>query len=65
MYAPTSPHSEEEMELFCEYLQIAMQTDPTHWNVVMEDFNAELGNKEEPDRKILNRPKKRKKIICY
>lgn len=43
------------MELFYERLEFAMQTYPTHWNTVVEVFNAKLGQKKELDEVYIGR----------
>lgn len=53
-----------EKELFYEHLEMTTQTDPTHWNIDMGDFEAKLGQKQEPDKVYITlvdlvRPKKK------
>lgn len=45
VYAPTTAHSDEEVETFYEDLYSAIGQSPTKYNVIIGDFNAKLGRK--------------------
>lgn len=55
VYAPTSKHSEEAVEMFYDQMETAMQRDSTHWNIVMGDFNAKLGKRQENDEEYVGK----------
>ncbi|XP_038206257.1 uncharacterized protein LOC119828225 [Zerene cesonia] len=45
VYAPTSTHPDEEVEAMYEDISRAIHSSKTHFNVVMGDFNAKLGER--------------------
>ncbi len=45
VYAPTSTHSDEEVEQFYEDAEEAMKKHNTHFSIVVGDFNAKIGMK--------------------
>jgi len=47
VYAPTTDHNDEEIENFYEDIYRAMQQDKTHYTLLMGDFNAKLGHRED------------------
>lgn len=46
-YAPTSDSDEEDVEVFYEDLNTALHDSPTHFTIMMGDFNAKLGRKQD------------------
>ncbi|XP_063542661.1 uncharacterized protein LOC134751209 [Cydia strobilella] len=46
VYAPTSTHSDDEVEAMYEDISRAMHSSKTHFTVVMGDFNAKLGKRD-------------------
>lgn len=46
-YAPTTTHSDEEVEEFYGDLETALHTTPTYYTVIMGDFNAKMGFKQD------------------
>lgn len=46
-YAPTSDSDEEDIEVFYEDLNTALHDSPTHYTIMMGDFNAKLGRKQD------------------
>ena len=46
VYAPTSTHSDDEVETMYEDISKAMHGSKTHFTVVMGDFNAKLGKRD-------------------
>jgi len=51
VYAPTISYEDEEVEMFYEEITAAMQHDlnPSQYTIIMGDFNAKLGGREEPE----------------
>ena len=47
VYAPTSVSSQEELEEFYDDLQTEMRYKKTHYLVIMGDFNAKVGKRDE------------------
>lgn len=47
VYAPTTTHQDEEVEIFYESLTTAIEEDKVKSTVIMGDFNAKLGQKVE------------------
>ncbi|KAH1019641.1 hypothetical protein HUJ04_009432 [Dendroctonus ponderosae] len=47
VYAPTTSHPDEEIEDFYELVRIALHTTQTHFAVIIGDFNAKLGFKQD------------------
>lgn len=47
VYAPTSAHSDAEVEIFYDDINTAIQQEPTHYSMLIGDFNAKLGHKED------------------
>ena len=45
IYAPTSTHTDEEMEIFYEDLDRALKKQRTQFTFVIGDFNAKVGQK--------------------
>ena len=43
VYAPTSTHSDDEVEALYEEISEAIHTSETYFTVVMGDFNANVG----------------------
>ncbi|XP_045492403.1 craniofacial development protein 2-like [Colias croceus] len=52
VYAPTSAHSDEEVEIMYEDVSRGMYTSKTHFNVVMGDFNAKLGKRGDDELRV-------------
>ncbi|XP_030747668.1 craniofacial development protein 2-like [Sitophilus oryzae] len=48
VYAPTTEHTDEEIETFYDDLCTAISNNHTHFTVVCSDFNAKLGTKLDP-----------------
>lgn len=46
-YAPTTTHPDDEVERFYEDVSKAVHEMPTYYNLVIGDFNAKLGHKED------------------
>jgi endonuclease/exonuclease/phosphatase family metal-dependent hydrolase len=46
VYAPTSTHSDDEVEAMYEDISKAMHSSKTYFTVVMGDFNAKLGKRD-------------------
>lgn len=47
VYAPTSTYSDEDLETFYEDIAMAMSKVPTHFTVIVGDFNAKIGRKQD------------------
>ena len=47
-YAPTSDHSEDEMEIFYDDITKALNQVTTHFTIICGDFNAKMGRKSDP-----------------
>lgn len=47
VYAPTTGHTDEEVEKFYEEVTEALQRTRTHYTILMGDFNAKLGFKQD------------------
>ncbi|RVE40675.1 hypothetical protein evm_014675 [Chilo suppressalis] len=45
VYAPTSKHTDDEVEAMYEEISRAMHSHKTHYTIVMGDFNAKLGKR--------------------
>lgn len=45
VYAPTTDHPDDEVELFYEEISMAFNESPTHFNILCGDFNAKMGTK--------------------
>jgi exonuclease III len=52
VYAPTSAHSDDEVEAMYEDISRVMHTSKTHYTVVMGDFNAKLGKRSDDDLRV-------------
>ncbi|XP_045506861.1 craniofacial development protein 2-like [Colias croceus] len=52
VYAPTSTHSDEDVEVMYEDISRAIHTSKTHFNVVMGDFNAKLGKRGDDELRV-------------
>ncbi|CAG9133694.1 unnamed protein product [Plutella xylostella] len=52
VYAPTSKHTDDEVELAYEDVSSALRKLTTHFTVVMGDFNAKLGKQEGGETKV-------------
>ncbi|CAG9114637.1 unnamed protein product [Plutella xylostella] len=52
VYAPTSKHTDDEVELAYEDVSSALRKFTTHFTVVMGDFNAKLGKQEGGETKV-------------
>ncbi|CAG4945202.1 unnamed protein product [Parnassius apollo] len=52
VYAPTSAHSDEEVEEMYEDISKAIHSSKTHYTVLMGDFNAKLGTRESGELKL-------------
>ncbi|CAG9121819.1 unnamed protein product [Plutella xylostella] len=52
VYAPTSKHTDDEVELAYEDVSSALRKFTTHFMVVMGDFNAKLGKQEGGETKV-------------
>lgn len=44
-YAPTSDHTEEDIECFYEDISSAIQDEKSHYTLLIGDFNAKIGSK--------------------
>lgn len=42
-YAPTYTHPDEEMEIFYDDISTALSKIPTHFTIIIDNFNAKLG----------------------
>lgn len=49
IYAPTSTHTDEEIELLYEDITSALEQSKTHFTILMGDFNAKIGIKGTSD----------------
>jgi exonuclease III len=49
VYAPTSSHSDEEVEELYEEIARTMEKDPSHFKIIMGDFNAKVGPHQHSD----------------
>ena len=49
VYAPTTSYEEEEIEKFYEDLEKAIHTSPSYYTIIMGDFNAKIGIKDEKE----------------
>lgn len=47
VYAPTSSHTDSEMEDFYEDVNTALCTTPTHYTLMIGDLNAKLGQRQD------------------
>ncbi len=52
VYAPTSTHPDEEVEVMYEDISRAIHTNKTYFNVVMGDFNAKLGTRGDNELRV-------------
>ncbi|KAL0818444.1 hypothetical protein ABMA28_016488 [Loxostege sticticalis] len=52
VYAPTSKHPDEEVEVMYEDISRAIHKSKTYFNVVMGDFNAKLGKRGDGELKV-------------
>lgn len=52
VYAPTSSHSDEEVESFYEDVHTAIDRNQTHFLVVMGDFNAKVGRRVDQETSV-------------
>lgn len=52
VYAPTSAHSDDEVETMYEDISRAMHSFKTHITIVMGDFNARLGKRSEGELRV-------------
>ncbi|KAL0868479.1 hypothetical protein ABMA27_007962 [Loxostege sticticalis] len=52
VYAPTSKHPDEEVEVMYEDISRAIHKSTTYFNVVMGDFNAKLGKRGDGELKV-------------
>ncbi|CAG4972652.1 unnamed protein product [Parnassius apollo] len=52
VYATTSAHPDEEVEEMYEDISRAMNSSKTHYTVLMGDFNAKLGTRENNELKL-------------
>lgn len=55
IYAPTSTHSDEEMEAFYDDVSRAMNENRTHYLYLVGDFNAKLGKKADEAEYVVGR----------
>ena len=49
VYAPTSSHSDEEVEDLYEEITRTMERDKSHFKIIMGDFNAKVGQHQHSD----------------
>lgn len=49
IYAPTTAHENEEVELFYEDIRLAIQDQPANYEIIIGDFNAKIERKLEED----------------
>lgn len=49
VYAPTSAHSDEDVEDFYDLVNRACNENRGIWNMVIVDFNAKVGQRQELD----------------
>lgn len=47
VYAPTSTHTDEEVEMFYDDVAMALSKAPTYFSFITGDFNAKIGKKED------------------
>ncbi|XP_048516546.1 craniofacial development protein 2-like [Dendroctonus ponderosae] len=47
VYAPTSTHADAEVEVFYDDINTAIHQELTHYSMLIGDFNAKLGHKED------------------
>ncbi|KAL0829528.1 hypothetical protein ABMA28_003045 [Loxostege sticticalis] len=52
VYAPTSKHPDEEVEVMYEDISRAIHKSKTYFNVVMGDFNAKLGRQRDGELRV-------------
>ena len=46
-YAPTSTHTDEDIKKFYDNISTALQQTPSHYTLIIGDFNAKLGHKQD------------------
>ena len=53
VYAPTSSHSDEEVEELYEEIARSMEKNKSHFKIIMGDFNAKVGQQHKSDGTIV------------
>ncbi|XP_044760798.1 craniofacial development protein 2-like [Coccinella septempunctata] len=53
VYAPTTDHTDEEVEILYDDLGAALSNNPSHFTIVCGDFNAKIGTNMDPSETAL------------